>query len=83
MVRTAIRQSGRSAVQRRCLTSIDSSAIGWVNLVGKSLNLGVDKKLVQDVTETLKPGMSVLFVIGSGNPEVIIASSLDRNALSE
>jgi uncharacterized membrane protein len=51
-------------------------AIGAIGgaLVGKSLNLGVDKKFVQDVTESLKPGSSALFVIGSGNPDVIMAA---------
>ncbi|OGO34365.1 MAG: hypothetical protein A2W35_19690 [Chloroflexi bacterium RBG_16_57_11] len=55
------------------LAGLAIGAIGGA-LVGKSLNLGVDKKFVKDVTETLKPGMSALFVIGSGNPDVVIAS---------
>jgi uncharacterized membrane protein len=49
-------------------------AIGAVggSLIGKSLDLGVDKKFVQDVTETLKPGSSALFIIGShANPDVV------------
>jgi uncharacterized membrane protein len=48
-------------------------AIGG-GLVGKSLDLGVDKKFVQEVTDALKPGMSALFVIGSGNQDVIAAT---------
>jgi uncharacterized membrane protein len=55
------------------LAGLAIGAIGGA-LVGKSLNLGVDKKFVKDVTETLKPGMSALFVIGSGNPDVVIAA---------
>jgi uncharacterized membrane protein len=55
------------------LAGLAIGAIGGA-LVGKSLNLGVDKKFVKDVTETLKPGMSALFVIGSGNPEIVIAT---------
>jgi len=55
------------------LAGLAIGALGGA-LVGKSLNLGVDKKFVKDVTETLKPGMSALFVIGSGNPDVVIAA---------
>jgi uncharacterized membrane protein len=55
------------------LAGLAIGAIGGA-LVGKSLNLGVDKKFVKDVTETLKPGMSALFVIGSGNPDVVTAA---------
>jgi uncharacterized membrane protein len=40
-------------------------------LIGKSLGKGVDHKFVKDVTEALKPGSSALFVIGSGNPDVV------------
>jgi uncharacterized membrane protein len=43
-------------------------------LIGKSLGLGVDKKFVKDVTEGLKPGSSALFVMGSGNPDVVVAA---------
>jgi uncharacterized membrane protein len=42
-------------------------------LIGKSLDKGVDQKFVKDVTETLKPGSSALFVIGSGDPAVVMA----------
>jgi uncharacterized membrane protein len=47
-------------------------AIGG-GLIGKSLNMGVDQKFVKEVTESLKPGTSALFVIGSGNPDAIAA----------
>jgi uncharacterized membrane protein len=44
-------------------------------LVGKTFNMGVDQKFVKDVTETLKPGTSALFVIGSSsNPDAISAA---------
>ena len=56
------------------LAGLAIGAIGGA-LVGKSLNLGVDQKFVKDVTESLKPGSSALFVIGSGgNPEVVVAA---------
>jgi uncharacterized membrane protein len=42
-------------------------------LVGKSLDKGVNQKFVKDVTETLKPGSSALFVIGSGDPAYVVA----------
>ncbi len=55
------------------LAGLAIGAIGGA-LIGKTLEMGVDKKFVQDVTENLKPGSSALFVIGSGNPEVLAAA---------
>lgn len=52
-------------------------AIGAISgaLIGKTLDMGVDKKFVKDVTESLKPGMSALFVItNDANPDVAIAA---------
>ena len=53
-------------------------AIGAIGgaLVGKTLDLGIDNKFVQDVTETLKPGTSALFVIGSSGNAERVASAL-------
>ena len=55
------------------LAGLAIGALGGA-LVGKTLNMGVDQKFVKDVTESLKPGSSALFVIGSGNPDVVIAA---------
>ena len=56
------------------LAGLTIGAIGGA-LIGKSLDMGVDQKFVKDVTETLKPGSSALFVIGSsGDPDVVITS---------
>jgi uncharacterized membrane protein len=43
-------------------------------LLGKMAHLGVDKQFVKEVTEKLQPGSSALFIIGSGNPDVIAAN---------
>jgi len=47
-------------------------AIGGA-LIGKKLNYGVDDKFVRSVTESLEPGMSALFVMGSGSPAAVRA----------
>jgi uncharacterized membrane protein len=44
-------------------------------LVGRSVDLGLDQRFVADVTETLQPGNSALFLlVRSGNPDAIIAT---------
>lgn len=49
-------------------------AIGGA-LVGKSLDLGVDQKFVKDVSESLKPGGSALFLmVRHSNPDAVIAA---------
>jgi uncharacterized membrane protein len=55
------------------LAGLAIGALGGA-LVGKTLGMGVDQKFVKDVTESLKPGSSALFVIGKGNPEVVLAA---------
>lgn len=46
-------------------------------LVGKSLDMGVDRDFVEDVTAALEPGTSALFVLGAGNP-VAVRSTLSQ-----
>jgi uncharacterized membrane protein len=49
-------------------------AIGGA-LVGKSFDLGVDQNFVKDVSESLKPGGSALFVmVRDSNPDAVIAA---------
>jgi uncharacterized membrane protein len=43
-------------------------------LVGRSLDMGVDKKFVKDVSESLGPNTSALFVIGNGDPRAVVAA---------
>ncbi len=57
------------------LAGLAVGAIGGA-LIGKALDLGVDKKFVQDVTENLKPGSSALFVIGSSDNPAVVAGAL-------
>jgi len=45
-------------------------AIGGA-LLGKSVKHGIDKQFVAEVTDSIKPGMSALFVIGSGTPAAV------------
>ena len=57
------------------LAGLAIGAIGGA-LVGKALDMGVDQKFVKDVTETLKPGSSALFVIGSSDEPSVVMGTL-------
>ena len=57
------------------LAGLAVGAIGGA-LIGKALDLGVDKKFIQDVTENLKPGSSALFVIGSSDNPAVVTGAL-------
>jgi uncharacterized membrane protein len=55
------------------LAGLAIGALGGA-LIGKTLDMGVDQKFVKDVTETLEPGSSALFVIGgNGDPDSVAA----------
>lgn len=48
---------------------------GLGGLVGKSLDLGVSKDFVKEVTDSLEPGTSAIFlVIREGNPNMAVAA---------
>lgn len=53
-------------------------AIGTIGgaLVGKTLDLGIDQQFVKDVTESLKPGSSALFVMGSSDEPAVVFGAL-------
>lgn len=59
------------------LFPIASIALGVAGgaLVGKSLETGVDKKFIKEVTESLTPSSSaILFIVGHENAGVLIAA---------
>ncbi len=43
-------------------------------VVGKFFDMGVDKKFVKEVTESLKPNGSALFLLGRGDPTAVVAA---------
>jgi uncharacterized membrane protein len=43
-------------------------------VVGKFFDMGVDKKFVKEVTESLKPNGSALFLLGRGDPNALTAA---------
>jgi uncharacterized membrane protein len=49
--------------------------VGGGAMVGKLMDMGVDKNFIKDVTEALKPGASAIFVIiGKGDPTAALAT---------
>lgn len=49
-------------------------AIGGA-LVGRTLEDGIDRHFVKDVSDSLRPGMSALFItVSDGNPDAIVAA---------
>lgn len=57
------------------VTGLAVGAIGGA-LVGKAMDLGIDRNFVEDVSETLKPGTSALFVIGKSDRSDAVTSAL-------
>ena len=57
------------------LAGLAIGALGGA-LLGKALGEGVDQKFVKEVSETLKPGSSALFVIGSAAHRDVVLGAL-------